>query len=158
MDASKLGGIAGLLFRELKTLQSFIDLLGQEQALLAAGSTDGLTGLAAEKSTVALELGRLASARDGELARLNLPQGRAGMDAWILTDAGAPSEDHWVSLLLHAAKARTLNESNGKLITLQLRHNQQALAVLMAATDQAATYGPDGHPRSGTGGRSLGSA
>ncbi|MDP2808775.1 MAG: flagellar export chaperone FlgN [Rhodocyclaceae bacterium] len=56
-----------------------------------------------------------------------------------------------------AAEARSLNETNGKLIALRMQHNQQALAVLMAAADQAITYGPDGQQRGGGGGRSLGS-
>jgi flagella synthesis protein FlgN len=154
----KSGEIAGLLSQELQTLQSFTELLRREQSLLAAGTTDGLTELANEKSTVAVELGRLAAARDMELASLRLPSGRAGMDAWTLTDAGAPSQNNWDRLLLLAAEARALNEANGKVIALQLQHNQQALTVLLAAADRTATYGPDGQPRSGTGGRSLGSA
>lgn len=156
--SGKPGELAGLLSQELGTLQSFVELLRREQMLLAGGTTDGLTDLAAEKSTAALELGRLAMARDKELARIQLPSGRAGMDAWTLTDAGAPSQGNWDRLLLLAAEARALNESNGKMIALQLQHNQQALSVLMAAADQTSTYGPDGQPRAGPGGRSLGSA
>ena len=154
----KSGELPGLLSLELETLQSFIELLRREQTLLAGGTTEGLTDLAAEKSTAAVELGRLSAARDGELACIHLPSGRAGMDAWTLTDAGAPSQRNWDRLLLLAAEARALNESNGKLIALQLQHNQQALSVLMAAADQTSTYGPDGQPRAAPGGRSLGSA
>jgi flagellar biosynthesis protein FlgN len=154
----KSGEVAGLLSQELVALQSFIELLRREQELLASGATDGLTNLAAAKSAAALELGRLAAARDAELARCHLPTGRAGMDAWTLTNAGVPSQSNWDQLLRFAAEARALNEANGKMIALQLQHNQQALSVLMAAADQTSTYGPDGQPRAGTGGRSLGSA
>lgn len=150
--------IAGLLSQELETLGSFIELLRREQALLAAGTSEGLMDLAAEKSNTAVKLGRLAAARDHELARRHLPLGRAGMDAWTLTDAGAPSQAKWDRLLSLAAEARALNEASGKVIALQLQHNQQALSVLMAAADQMSTYGPDGQPLAGTGGRSLGSA
>jgi flagella synthesis protein FlgN len=158
MASGKQGDIAGLLSQELRALESFIALLGREQALLAAGTGEGLTALAADKSQAALELGQLAAARDQELARMHLPTGRAGMDAWTLTDAGTASQAKWDRLLALAAEARALNESNGRVIALQLKHNQQALAVLMAAADQTATYGPDGQPRPGAGGRSLGSA
>jgi flagella synthesis protein FlgN len=156
--SGKQGDIAGLLLRELRALESFIALLGREQALLAAGTSEGLTALAADKSQAAVELGQLAAARDQELARMHLPTGRAGMDAWTLTDAGAASQAMWDRLLALAAEARALNVSNGRVIALQLQHNQQALSVLMAAADQTATYGPDGQPRPGVGGRSLGSA
>lgn len=56
-----------------------------------------------------------------------------------------------------AAEARTLNETNGKLIALRMQHNQQALSILMAAADPAVTYGPDGQPRA-SGSRSFGKA
>lgn len=57
-----------------------------------------------------------------------------------------------------ASEARSLNETNGKLIALRLQHNQQALNVLLSAADAVATYGPDGQQRSGVGSRILGSA
>jgi flagellar biosynthesis/type III secretory pathway chaperone len=56
-----------------------------------------------------------------------------------------------------AEKARALNQTNGKLIATRLASNQQALATLMAAANQAALYGPDGQARPLGGGRSLGS-
>lgn len=154
----KLVDIAGLLSRELSTLESFIALLQKEQTLLASRANEGLTTLAEEKSAAAIELGRLANLRDQELARLHLPPGRAGMDAWTLTDAGSASQRSWDRLLALAAEGRILNEANGTAIALQLQHNQQAMAVLMAAADRTATYGPDGQARPGPGSRSLGSA
>ncbi len=56
------------------------------------------------------------------------------------------------------SEASALNEANGKLIALRLQHNQQALNVLMAAADTAATYGPDGQQQSAVGSRILGKA
>lgn len=57
-----------------------------------------------------------------------------------------------------ASEARSLNETNGKLIAMRLQHNRQALNVLMTAADAVATYGPDGQQQSALGGRILGSA
>jgi flagella synthesis protein FlgN len=150
--------IAGLLSEELRTLEAFVALLQKEQALLASGTSDGLSALADQKSNAAIELGRLAAQRDQELTYLHLPPGRAGMDAWTLTDNGVASQRNWDRLLVLAAEARAINEANGQAIALNLKHNQQALSVLMAAADRTATYGPDGQPQGGTGGRSLGSA
>ena len=94
---------------------------------------------------------------DGELARLGLPSGRDGMEAWLASRASR-QQASWKELLTLAADARSLNETNGKLINLHLQHNQQALNVLLAAVDKAVTYGPDGQQKSASGGRSLGSA
>jgi flagella synthesis protein FlgN len=157
-NPGKLADIAGLLSQELQTLESFVALLRSEQSLLASGAGEGLMALAEEKSRAAIELGRLATMREQELARLHLPPGRAGMDAWTLTDAGSASQRSWDHLLVLAAEARAINETNGKAIALHMQHNQQALSVLMAAADKTATYGPDGQPLAGIGGRSLGSA
>jgi flagellar biosynthesis protein FlgN len=150
--------IASLLSQELRTLRSFIELLNTEQRLLTSGAAEGLAALADEKSRAATTLGQLAASRDRELSRMHLPTGRAGMDAWVLSNEGYARNADWDQLLQLASESRSLNEGNGKLIMLHLRHNQQALSVLMAAADQTATYGPDGHPRQGTPGRSLGSA
>ncbi len=152
------GSIAELLSQELQSLQAFVGLLHKEQTLLVSGVSEGLTSLAAEKSRTAIALGRLSTARDQGLARIHLPTGRAGMDAWAISNAGVANQRDWDQLLALAAEAKALNEANGKLIALHLQHNQQALSVLLAAADQTATYGPDGQPKQGVGGRSLGSA
>lgn len=57
-----------------------------------------------------------------------------------------------------ASTAQALNETNGRLIALRLQHNQQALNVLLAAANTAATYGPDGQQQPGLGSRILGKA
>jgi flagella synthesis protein FlgN len=150
--------LAKLLSEELAILRNFVDLLGREQDLLAKGAAEPLTALASEKSVMATALAQLAAAREAELGRLGLPCGRAGMDAWLDATGAATDQVDWQRLLILAAKARALNETNGKLIGLHLNNNQQALNVLMGAVDRAVTYGPDGQQKTGSGGRSLGSA
>jgi flagella synthesis protein FlgN len=150
--------IANLLTQELAALQIFVDLLREEQSLLVSATSDELGSLATDKSHSAIELGQLSTARDQELIKLNFPTGRAGMDAWVISDAGIPFQGNWDRLLGLAREARGLNEANGKLIALHLQLNQQALAALLAAADQTATYGPDGQAIPSVGGRSLGSA
>ena len=97
-------------------------------------------------------------AREEELGRRGYAAGRMGMDDWIKSAEGTTSRRRWQQLLELATEARALNETNGKLIAVHLQHNQQALNTLLAAVDQATTYGPDGQQRAGAGGRSLGSA
>lgn len=149
--------IAGLLAEELQALQTFVALLRREQALLTEGTVDTLPALAAEKSDLATTLGRILQAREQALKAAGLAGSRAGMEAW-LDSSGASQRPAWQELLSLTAAARELNETNGRLINLRLQDNQQALAVLMAAANQAVTYGPDGQQRASGGGRSLGSA
>lgn len=155
---SKPDLVASLLTQELGALRTFIDLLRREQSLLESAASEGLAALATEKSRIATELGKLAAARDEKLRGINLPSGRAGMDAWVISALGRPYQRTWDDLLQLTAEARALNEANGKLIALHLQHNQQALTALLAAADQTATYGPDGQSKPSGGGRSLGSA
>jgi flagella synthesis protein FlgN len=51
-----------------------------------------------------------------------------------------------------------LNQTNGELIQIKLRYNQQALGVLYGAVQSAAgLYGADGQPNLPSGSRTLGS-
>jgi flagellar biosynthesis protein FlgN len=157
-ESTREGTLAGLLDQELRSLRTFVTLLVREQDLLGAAAVDALSALAAEKSAMATNLAQFAAARDAELGRLGLPAGRSGMAAWLGSKAATGLTGQWNQLLVLAAEARALNETNGKLIGIQLQNNQQALSVLMSAADQAVTYGPDGQQKAGSGGRSLGSA
>ncbi len=156
--APELVTVAGLLDREFRALQSFVALLRREQTLLEQGSTESLAALAEEKLQAATELADFSASRDSKLIHSGLRPGRAGMEAWAATTAGAGYREQWRHLLELTAEARALNETNGKLIAIRLQNNQQALSILMAAADQAVTYGPDGQQQTGGGGRSLGSA
>lgn len=156
--APELVTVAGLLDREFRALQSFVALLRREQSLLEEGSTESLAALAEEKLQAANELAEFSTSRDKKLVHSGLKSGRAGMDAWAASPAGAGYREQWRHLLELTAEARALNETNGKLINLRMQHNQQALNILLAAADQAVTYGPDGQQRPGGSGRSLGSA
>ena len=155
--APELVTIGSLLDREFRALESFVALLRREQALLSQGSTDALAALAEEKLKAATELADFSASRDSKLIHSGLQPGRAGMDAWTATPAGAGYRGQWHRLLELTAEARGLNDTNGKLISIRLQNNQQALSILLAAADQAVTYGPDGQQRAGGSGRSLGS-
>ena len=156
--APELVTVGSLLDREFRALEAFVQLLRREQLLLTEGSTDSLAALAEEKLQAATELADFSASRDSKLIHSGLQPGRAGMDAWTATPAGAGHKSQWHRLLELTAEARALNDTNGKLISIRLHNNQQALSILMAAADQAVTYGPDGQQRAPTSGRSLGSA
>lgn len=149
-----------LLAEELKALQAFSDLLQREQAALTDGKTDALAALVEEKSSKAAELTRLLAAREQALVASGFQQGRGGMDTWLgRLPPADPSHDRWRALLALTLEVRDQNELNGKLINLHIQNNQQALTALLAATERAMTYGPDGQQQASTGGgRTLGVA
>jgi flagella synthesis protein FlgN len=155
--APELVTIAGLLEREYRAVEAFVALLRQEAALLESGTTESLAALAEEKLRAATELADFSATRDSKLIHAGFQPGAAGMESWIGSPTGAGYREQWRKMLDLAAQARAINETNGKLINVRLRNNQQALSILMAAADQAVTYGPDGQQHPGGGGRSLGS-
>ena len=53
----------------------------------------------------------------------------------------------WHELLELATQARDGNETNGRLINLLLKQNQEALSVLISGGAES-IYGADGQPRS----------
>ncbi len=147
------------LNEEINRLREFISLLQREQDLLKQGDTESLLPLIETKTSLANSLAAFAQARAGQLNRLGLDIGRAGMEAWLAhNDQGGKLREAWQTLLDLAAQARNLNITNGKLIGLYMQHNQQAFNALMSATNRAMTYGPDGQQQTGLGGRILGTA
>lgn len=158
MSVSSLS-LADLLESEAREAAAFVELLNKEQAMLVAGNVDGLLPLIDQKGAFTAKLGDLADARERIINQAGAGSGRAGMETYLSrqpTDKVLRSR--WEALLAVAGEAQALNQTNGKLIRLHLQHNQQAMNALMAAANQATTYGPDGHQRPAGSGRFLGSA
>jgi flagella synthesis protein FlgN len=145
-----------LTAEEISAVRRFIAALEHEQQFLIDGDIDGLLPLAEEKNQLAKQLSALAERRQQALTAIgNTPP---TMAAWLATLSDPAPGAAWQTLLDLAAQARELNSLNGKLIAERMRHNQQSLAILLAAGDNAALYGPDGQTRTAGGGRALGSA
>lgn len=143
---------------ELSLLQSFVDQLQQEHQLLTANQLEELGPLIEEKGRLAGLLAQVAEQRNAILTAVGYPKDRPGVEAWLQQQIVPDSRhDNWQGILKLAAQARHLNTDNGKLIATRLHFNQQTLNTLLAASDQAALYGPDGQPHAGGAGRSFGS-
>lgn len=168
--------LVAALAAEHAALQKFVVLLEREQAMLVENLTDQLLELSEQKTTDALNLDRLAEARRAMLQKNISPSGIA--PPGNMPKAGYPSpgvlnsdtiqawlETHspeglaiWQKIRAMAGRARQFNHTNGELIQMKLRHNQQSLAVLSNAANKANLYGPDGQQSFSPGsGRSLGS-
>lgn len=147
------------LVAEHAALLKFVALLEREQAMLVENLTDQLLELSEQKSNDALNLGRLAETRRALLQK-NIPEKNLQADAilaWLKTHS-PEGLSIWQKLRASADRAQQLNLTNGELIQMKLRHNQQSLAVLVKAADKANLYGPNGqHSFSPGSGRSLGS-
>lgn len=151
--------VSRLLSAELAELKNFRSLLAEEQLLLQRGDAEALSSLTGKKSALAARLGELLHERETALLSLGFSTGRDGMETWLKQqNIAATSLTDWQQLLVLADEARREHEINGKLISVQLQNNQQALAALMLAGGRPLTYGPDGQQRVGGGGRNLGSA
>ena len=141
------------LQEERAALQAFIALLEREQQILLAPDTDPLLDLAAEKSRAAEAL----TARVRQRPQY-IPAAPGQIESWLRQHAPA-TLDIWLDIRRLGARAHALNQSNGELIKVRTRYNQQALQALLGATQQSAgLYGPQGKTSLPAGnGRTLGS-
>ncbi len=128
---------------ESQALESFVALLKNEQAMLVENLTDPLVKLSEQKTIQAINLNELAQTRRALLQK-NIPAlSLNSINAWLKSNCpeGLLS---WQKILALAKSSQQLNQSNGELIQMKLRHNQQSLAVLNSAFNKANLYGPDG--------------
>jgi len=137
----------------------FVSLLKTEQEALRDGAAERLETLARDKLKMAQHLSALAQQRARHLAAAGFSPDAQGMESWIAAhprNAGAAAA--WRDLRRFAEEARALNQANGALINLQLRHHQQMLTALGIACGTPALYGPHGQALPVSHARQLGAA
>lgn len=163
------------LTAERAALLNFVALLEREQGMLVENQTSQLLELSEQKSTDAFSLNKLVETRRA-LVHKNIPQLTAASASSTQPGTRHPGsfaadaihawlEVHnpdgwavWKEVIVLAERARQLNQTNGELIQMKLRHNQQSLSVLSNAVNKANLYGPNGQTSFSPGsGRSLGS-
>lgn len=135
-------------------MRAFVALLQKEQETLLNQDSEQLLAIAESKTQAANKLAEIANAR-----RQYLKSNFTRLDtlAWLLQFAPS-SRPVWDEIRELAAQAHQLNQTNGEVIQLKLRSNQQALSTLLGATKSAAgLYGRDGQPSLPVSGRILGS-
>lgn len=137
---------------ECAALRTFVVLLEDEQRVLLGQHTEELLPLADAKIQLTNKISRLSAAR-----QRYLPEGIDNTAEWLKRNApqGLPA---WQEARKLAAHVQRLNQTNGELIQIKLRYNQQALGVLYgAAQSTAGLYGANGQPNLPSGSRTLGS-
>jgi len=145
------------LSTELSALQAFVTLLEREQNMLMDNQTDQLIELAEQKASDAIKLNQIAESRIS-LLQPHIPQlNTQTIESW-LSQNRPEALPIWLIISDRTQHAQQLNQTNGELIQMKLRHNQQALTVLSNAVNKVGVYGRNGQPNFSPGsGRSLGS-
>lgn len=144
--------VTPLLNEERSELRSFVDLLESEQHILTSENTDSLLEIAEKKSKFAHRLTGIISTRRKVLDN----SGFSDMTTWLSHQA-PQSLPVWHEIRELAERAQHLNNINGELIQVRMRHNLQALGVLnSAASNSAGLYGRDGQPNIASLRRTLG--
>ena len=137
---------------ECSVLRTFVVLLENEQSILLGQNSEELLPLAEAKTQLANRVGTLSEAR-----RKVMPEGTHDTVEWLKQNA-PQGLSAWDDARQLAANAHRLNQTNGELIQIKLRYNQQALGVLYGAAQNAAgLYGADGQPNLPVSSRILGS-
>jgi flagella synthesis protein FlgN len=145
-------GFLSNLNDECATLRAFVVLLEDEQRILLGKNSEELLPLAEAKIQLANKITTLSAARQGLL-----PKGNPDLPEWIKLNA-PQALPIWLEVRQLAAHVQRLNQTNGELIQIKLRYNQQALGVLFGAAQSAAgLYGADGQPNQPSASRQLGS-
>ncbi|MDZ4200597.1 MAG: flagellar protein FlgN [Gallionella sp.] len=149
--------VIAALSAERMALLAFITLLEQEQRLLVENNTEPLLEIAEKKAEEALRLNQMIEARR-VLLQKHIPVLTADViHAWLAKNAPGGIKV-WDEIVDLGTRAHRTNQTNGELIQMKLRANQQVLAVLNSAANKANLYGPNGQPNFSPGsGRSLGS-
>lgn len=145
---------------ELLTFQGFIQILQTEQDSLVHGNVDPLLELSRLKSEKAFILSQLADHRTRYISAQGYPPKQGSMGQWMKQQQHDPElpriTELWAQLLELAESAQQLNNTNGSMIDIRLRNNQQALSILQTAAKQSALYGADGHTQALGLGRPIG--
>lgn len=142
------------LTAEQAALREFVQLLQSEQSTLVSIDTDQLLFFSDQKSGLIARLATMARQR----RELQAALGFGGeVEHWLKANLPA-ALNGWHELQQLAREAQELNRVNGELIQVRLRHTQQALTALTAASNSASLYGADGQTHHVGGGRILGAA
>lgn len=131
-----------LLDDQADRLDDLSRLLEEEQALLMAGDIDGrrLNELAADKAGLQQALEDTETLRARVQGQLGYPSGIEGARR-AAEDAGCQAG--WARVLDKARLIARLNERNGRLLELRMRHNQQMLDFIHRLADPD-VYAADG--------------
>ncbi|CAH1387733.1 flagella synthesis protein FlgN [Candidatus Nitrotoga sp. M5] len=155
--AAEMAEFISQMHEESVALQAFIRLLETEQVALLNEHTEQIQTLADNKTKMVQELSKLVNARKNGMLMRGIEIEPGSMEVWLQAHT-ASNLPAWHEIQQLATQAQNMNHTNGELIQLKMRHNQQTLTMLHNATHSAnGLYGPDGQPSLSVSGRILNS-
>lgn len=137
-----------LTLEELALMQSFTQVLAQEEAALIDNSADRLIDITDEKNGLLTQILALEKNRNDSIISSGYTADAEGMLS-LLSATNAPSElgKAWQALLEISSRAQESNRVNGILIHRQLNRNQSTLNLLQNNSQAGAIYGADGQSK-----------
>ena len=131
---------------EFSLINTLIELMKQEQRLLVAADTDGLTAVTAQKSQLVAQMAGLSKTRHAQLAQAGFAAEDASMNGWLEQHGDKDAASLWQDLLAATRQAKELNRVNGMLISKQLNNTHTLLNAMRAPAGaaDAGVYGPTG--------------
>ena len=155
--AAEMAEFISQMHEERVALQAFIRLLETEQVALLNEQTEQIQTLADNKTKMVQELSKLVNARRNGMLMRGIEIEPGSMEVWLQAHT-ASNLPAWHEIQQLATQAQNMNHTNGELIQIKMRHNQQTLTMLHNATHSAnGLYGRDGQPSLSVSGRILNS-
>ena len=145
MNHPSLGQFALLLPQECDVVARFLALLKEEHEALRTGDVELLASFVDKKAMMSAELNQFSEKRGAYLKSQGLSPDREGMKAWCQKHAAEKEiVGLWDKIVTLAKEARDYNLTNGEMIELRMRHNEQAIHILRQGHQTLGLYGPDG--------------
>lgn len=141
------------LEEEIRLTSEFLAVLEQEAKVLEEGAAEtALAETTTRKNTLADALVACAARRNALLATMGFESDGPGLSA--AAEAHPTIAPARLQLLEATAKARELNDANGRIIEVFLDHNQRTLEVLQRLAGAGEMYDASGRKRPGNKGSS----
>ncbi len=141
--------ISHMLSTELQCADEMRSILEQENGALLNGEPEKILSIIEAKQVTKSKMQKLLLHRDRFLKALSLPSGNQGTQKLIDQLPGSQAEQLWKKLTIQAIQLKEINEVNGGIVNLSLKHNQLALGILTGQSPETDTYGPGGQSRKG---------
>lgn len=154
--ADALTDLHAALRAEAEACAELVEILSTEERALCAGDADAVETIVTRKTTQLQVVETLSRRRATLASTADVALTQTG----VLAPASASREQEelagcWNALRVVAARARSLNDRNGRLILRRQHHYESALAFLLRAAGRASGYDAQGRPAHGTSGRKL---
>jgi flagellar biosynthesis/type III secretory pathway chaperone len=154
---SVTSAFVGTLRRELDGMRRLSAVLDEEFAALSRGDADALERLMDGKSAVLAELQDAAAARATALQAAGVGASRQVVEIWLKTAGGSDQGlKLWQELMHLTGELQGVHRANQTLLEGLMRHNQQALDLLVRLANPDQVYQADGSTTGSFGPRSRG--